>query len=202
MQSVLVRMPDELKTAIEKRAGARRMSLVEFVTETLERAVESELQEIEGDEGPFVVEKTIAFLTTHAVSGTVATYAEVAAANGRSDWATVRYAMGRHLTAVGLECLARELPWLTSIVVRKSDGEPGDGFFRLTDKMGFRPADRRRFVEQRQKEVWAWGQKIQNSAAEEQIEPYAGLRGVWKGPSADELLAWTRGEPDETGSAQ
>lgn len=198
MQSLLVRMPDELKSAIEKRASAKSMSLIEFVTETLERAVEPELEEIESDGGPFEIETTITFLTGQAVAGKLATYAEVASANGRSDWSTVRYAIGRHLTAVGLECLARGLPWLTSIVVRKSDNAPGDGFFRLTEKMGFQPADRGRFVEQRQKEVWEWGRRIQKSGQAEKETGYSGLKGIWKGPSANELMSWTRGEPDET----
>ena len=198
MQSVLVRMPDELKSAIERRATAKSMSVIEFVTETLERAVEPELQEIEGSGGPFEIEKTIAFLAAQAVAGKLVTYAEVARANGRSDWSTVRYAMGRHLTAVGLECLARGLPWLTVIVVRKSDNEPGDGFFRLTDRMGFQPANRQRFVEERQKEVWNWGRRIQNSGLAEKDVGYVGLKGMWKGPGADELMSWTRGEPDET----
>ncbi len=197
MQTVYLRVDETLKRAAEEKAKDAGLSLNEFMVQAME-AVLGVAPNAE-ERARFNIETTIGFITGRAVAGEVVSYLDVALANGfqRGEWPRARRLIAPHLYAVGRECNRRNLPMLTALVVSRDTGLPSEGLFELASQLGMTVADRDLFVRQKQAEVLAWAARI-SGGAERAENRFDSLRGIWRGPRGEELIAQTRGDADET----
>ncbi len=196
-ETVYVRVTAPLKRAAENRAREAGLSLNEFVVQAMEQAVG--VTEDASRAARLNIETTIAFLQARALKGETATYMEVANANGfpNSEWPRVHRSMTPHLYAVGHECQTRELPMLTALVVTQMTGEPSNGLDKLAAELGMIVGDRERFIAQKQEEAFEWARRVKGGS---QATPrdWSSLEGLWTGPQVEDVIAWARGEADET----
>ena len=199
MQTVYLRVDDGLKQAAETMAKDVGLSLNEFVVQAVEAVVG--MTPSAGERARFDIDTTIGFVTGQAVAGKKVSYLDVALANGflRGEWPRARRLMTPHLLAVGHECKRRNLPMLTALIVRQGSELPGEGLFDLADQLGMVVANRDQFVRHRQAEAFAWATRVVGAAGKEE-DTFSDLRGTWRGPIAEELIATTRGDADETGA--
>jgi len=204
MQTIYLRVSDELKQAIEKKAGQEGMSVNEFASCTLAEAAEEDGGAPAVDVARFDVEATINILKSIAAASDAMTiqYGQLAARHGH-DWGPkVRNALVLHLGHVWTECRRRGLPSLTSLVVAKADGKPATGFLRLERESGrvIGDEDAAAFVAEQQAACRAWARSILNVEGGV-FDPWPQLRGLWKGPSFKNYQDFMRGAPDETAPA-
>lgn len=82
------------------------------------------------------IDRLEALLIEAAASGRTLTYGEVLAHFGKRTAPRLVYALCRELGEVYRRTEARGEPDLCALVVRKSDGLPGEGFFRSAAEAG------------------------------------------------------------------
>jgi len=200
-QPIYLRLPLGLRTVVEKAADDEKVSINEFVVATLSDALAEQISAVGSNDGVrFDVDVTIRKLAACALEGATIYYAKLAAHHGfaREKWPQVRHALYAHLYEVGHECARRGWPMLTALVVNEKSGLPSGGLKRLASQLGVRVTDFNTFVCDERARAFRWAQeRFPDTTA--QNDDWSDVRGSWKGPPADVLLSWTRGEPDETG---
>lgn len=194
MQTIYLRVTDDLKKAIEKRAQHEGLSVNEFASHTLAEAAG------EISEGlHFDIELTLRVLKGVAAtpSATTITYGELASQHGHTWSWHVRNAIAAHLEDVWNACRQKGLPSLTSLVVAKSDGMPSAGFFRLERQSGLAIGNEAAFAAEQQAACRTWAIKTLGDDGTA-IDPWPQLRGLWQGPDVGNFQDFMRGPPDET----
>lgn len=198
-ETLYVRLPPDLKKAVEQAAKREEVSVNEFAIGVLAEAAGAAGAVPRGAKNDLQVDATMRLLTARAVAGESATYGEVAQASG-VEWRRARLIIHRHLETVAALCQNKRLPNLTAIVGDRQ-GKVGGGFYEVARGLGaIVPVDepgKATFLRASQDAVWAWGRDYVLRERDED-NPFAALAGVWQGPAVDDLLDATRGPPDET----
>ena len=200
MAPIYLRVSDNLKRAIERKALEEGVSVNEFATHALAEAVGEDGVPAEG-EAELDLEKTLELLIGAAVAHRTVTYLEVARASG-VEWNKARRPIVGHLERVWDECVARGLPCLDALVVRQADGSPGDGLVKLAIKKGRQVSDPASFAKMLREECFRWGDGVKRSGRSATEDSWAHLRGTWKGPDVDDIQTYMRGPPDETATEE
>lgn len=192
MEPIYLRVPEELKRTVEKRASEEGVSVNEWAVEAL-----AEAAGVKGG-GEFDVGVTIELLKGVAASRGEETisYGEVAEHQGRPWSWKVKQAIQRHLVKVWEACRQRGLPSLTSLVVTKAEGKPSEGYLRL-ERTIRAVTNEAAYVAARQSECREWARRnLQGGASS--LDPWPHLRGTWRGPDVENFQDFMRGPPDET----
>jgi uncharacterized protein (DUF1778 family) len=196
IQAVYLRLPADLKAAVDRAAAEEGVSVNEFAAAALSDAVADKM---EPEAGIFDRDATIRCLIAAAVRPDLITYGGLAESHGfkREDWARVRHHLYAHLYDVGRECARRGWPMLTALVVNAQTRRPSRGLQNLAEQLGVPVADFETFARDQQQLAYDWASQrfASNSTTD---ADWDSVRGSWKGPPADDLLDWTRGPPDET----
>jgi len=196
VEAIYLRVPEELKRAVEKRASELGLSVNELAAEFLAEAVGVEAKPAKGQK--LDVELTIEVLTgvARASSPTTISYGDLAKRHGY-DWSFgMRSLMRAHLISVWRECEQRGLPALTSLVVTRADHMPSSGFLALERSAGRIVGEEAAYVSSRQDECRLWARRLYAGTAA--LDPWPDLRGTWKGPEVEDFVEYMRGPADET----
>ncbi len=197
LQTIYLRVPPDVKTAVEEAAREEGVSLNEFAVRAL---IEATTDATPLAEPPFSMELTLRVLTARALERKRITYGDLAKAHGRDDWNRAKRPLFAHLYDVGRECERRRWPMLTALVVNKASEKPSGGLRKLAEQIGRRVDDFESFVAEEQTRAFEWA-SMRLSERELTDDPWSRLAGSWQGPPPGELIAWTRGDPDETAEA-
>lgn len=198
MQAVYLRLPADLKAAVDKAAAEEGVSVNEFAAAALSDAV---ADQIEAAPAVFDRDATIRCLVACALRGDTISYGGLAEFHGykREDWPRVRHHLYAHLYDVGRECARRGWPMLTALVINKLNGRASRGLQSLAEQLGIAVVNFETFAGEQQQEAFKWAARRMTDNPAPGDDVWSRLAGSWKGPPPEQLLQWTRGLPDETG---